>query len=83
MYIDASFCENQNLTAPVSCGSKEKKKKNNNFVVPVVASVVGSLLVLLLTAVAVCWGLKRKKKHGRIPVNNVYDKFLLLNKEFF
>lgn len=42
MYIDASFCENQNLTAPVSCGSKEKKKKNNNFVVPVVASVVGS-----------------------------------------
>ncbi|XP_040371265.1 LRR receptor-like serine/threonine-protein kinase IOS1 isoform X2 [Rosa chinensis] len=61
-----SLCENQNLTAPVSCGSKEKKKNKNNFVVPVVASVVGTLVLLLLTAAAVCWGLTRRRKQGDV-----------------
>ncbi|CAL2245216.1 unnamed protein product [Prunus armeniaca] len=33
--LSLSFCENQNLTAPISCGKdKKKKKKKDNFVVP-------------------------------------------------
>lgn len=66
IHLNSSFCENQNLTAPISCGKdKKKKKKKDNFVVPVIVSVVG-ILILILTVAAVLWRLKRKRKHGTI-----------------
>ncbi|KAI5336888.1 hypothetical protein L3X38_016157 [Prunus dulcis] len=64
--LSLSFCENQNLTAPISCGKdKKKKKKKDNFVVPVIVSVVG-ILILILTVAAVLWRLKRKRKHADV-----------------